>query len=517
MTETGLLDRLSNATKNRRWKIKTKDNGDRELAFSDDLVQADASIDSSARRIVLSKDIWSEQSEFDFEIGIAERDILVQLLDHSGERKSSVLPSDAKYVVRHLVDEIGYWPYQLLTDETGRTNPLIEVGNGMRLVFRILKVVSRVVSNNLDVIYVRDIETFLAKAHRAMFHIAWQLCIDGANSSSSKSTTKDLADELRELRECRVMWANDLRRYEEFAAETWCDVDQEVKWIAESSKQLRASASSQFLDHDVQTLVLSRYHLVWALRETASHPPDSIVRGSSSDTWTKGFAAYLVKHWNGIAKSAVGILAASLLAVVCLAILAILKALTNFEMIANVEWFVLAAIAGLVVAGVIAVVSLLDFRLVEIMCLRLPSAAIIGVIALFSIDSAWIDVEPSWWLMVGLVAAFTAYVATDAIRSGRKPNFGSFRGSVMGIAFLAELYALAVSAVALKWIAPAFLKAPDGMACQKAMAHWQCLGHPLQTWFLLANAALCVGLFLQTLWDDRPLTAPLSRPEWRRK
>ncbi|MFL1378500.1 hypothetical protein [Nocardiopsis protaetiae] len=160
--------------------------------------------------------------------------------------------------------------------------------------------------------------------------------------------------------------------------------------------------------------------------------------------------------------------------------------------------------------------------------LRIPAAAAIG---LFIVTT----MHPSWWaaafeptgmeipgrdegpepplgpVRVALLLALAAF----AYLLANARNTGVGIGAALLRAFLvwcaAAAHSLLIALLGLAWVVPAFSE--NGHIFRGAWAL-----HPDAVWAALLQAGawcLVAGVFSQILWDDRPLTAPLTHAHWR--
>lgn len=95
---------------------------------------------------------------------------------------------------------------------------------------------------------------------------------------------------------------------------------------------------------------------------------------------------------------------------------------------------------------------------------------------------------------------------------------------VAGVFGIGVVHSLVIAVLTLRWIMPVFSE----NGCQLAVwwnhtvptcaAQPPDLVQPLPAWLLVALAtawSLTSGVFLQSLWQNQPITAPLGHVEWR--
>ena len=143
-------------------------------------------------------------------------------------------------------------------------------------------------------------------------------------------------------------------------------------------------------------------------------------------------------------------------------------------------------------------------------CLRVPAGAAIGMVALVSIDDGWAT-RNGWawlWASVALLSVSVGYLCLEALGHGVPPG-RTLAGRVTAVAALSFAHAVAVAALTLAAVVPAI---------KPGLAHT--LNGPRalpagQLLTLAGSVALAAGVLLHVLWDDRPVTYPLSHLPWR--
>lgn len=144
-----------------------------------------------------------------------------------------------------------------------------------------------------------------------------------------------------------------------------------------------------------------------------------------------------------------------------------------------------------------------------LVCLRLPAGASVGFLAFISFDEGWVTTPgTSWlWASIALLSAAWAYLFLEALAHGVATGAALGRSGMVGA--LGFAHGTAVAAIAF----PAVSRALNVN-----------LGDPLdqlsaagvsQLYVLAASAGLAAGVFLQMLWDDRPVTYPLTHLAWK--
>ncbi|MEU4827766.1 hypothetical protein AB0H37_38390 [Actinomadura sp. NPDC023710] len=154
--------------------------------------------------------------------------------------------------------------------------------------------------------------------------------------------------------------------------------------------------------------------------------------------------------------------------------------------------------------------------------LRQPAGSAVGLLALGALPADW------WWkadpALLGqaialLVALGVGYLLTEVANHGVRGRSLLLRTG--GIAIAGFLHAFLVSLIGLRTIVPAFTSAPQNtdlrLSCWWTSAG--CSRDGLAPWQIVLAAtawSFVVGVFLQILWDDQPITAPLAHVRWRR-
>ena len=180
----------------------------------------------------------------------------------------------------------------------------------------------------------------------------------------------------------------------------------------------------------------------------------------------------------------------------------------------------LLGIAGIIVHGRVWALPLL---------LRMPAAAAIGLFMLTAMHPSWWhaafgDALPDissgsqpvspplgpLWATVLLSAAAYAYLLTTARNNGI--DWRSALGRSFMVLLVGALHALIVSLLGLAWVVPVFSE--NGAELAQGWA-----AHSRAGVITLVQATawcLAAGVFSQILWDDRPITAPLTHTRWRK-
>ncbi len=188
---------------------------------------------------------------------------------------------------------------------------------------------------------------------------------------------------------------------------------------------------------------------------------------------------------------------------------------------------VLTAAAASAVAGyaLVAVAASVQPATAWPWLLRQPASAAVGLLALTAIP-------PDWWhdggrggtaaaagAAAALALAGLGYLYVEAASHDVAGQQRAWRPLVVGAAGYA--HAGLVSLIGLRFLVPVLAQRPQ--ARPLSLACWWaaqgCGPGALPVWLLLALAAswsFAAGVFLQILWDDQPVTAPLAHVSWRR-
>lgn len=184
---------------------------------------------------------------------------------------------------------------------------------------------------------------------------------------------------------------------------------------------------------------------------------------------------------------------------------AALVVLLRFGLVPFIGPVALAAGAYVIAAAGIVVVGP---AVGDVLCLRLPAATAVGVAALVTLSPGWWASE-RWWLpAVSLVVAAGGYLAVEARANG--VGVASALRRAKAVLLLGGLHAIAVSTIAFFVAAEVFYQDEPWMT-----EYWDSSPLAAQAILLGAAVGLALGVFLQVLWEDRPVTYPLAHLEWR--
>lgn len=145
--------------------------------------------------------------------------------------------------------------------------------------------------------------------------------------------------------------------------------------------------------------------------------------------------------------------------------------------------------------------------------LRMPAASAVGLFALTAfMPGGWLQNPPGGWAAAAMLTAVSfGYLLVEA------RNHGVARLAAVGralfVVVVGAVHALLVSLIGLVVVAPALVANGSQMSGIWSKPGY---GHAGVVLALAAAWCLTVGVFLQVLWDERPITAPLAHLSWRR-
>lgn len=169
--------------------------------------------------------------------------------------------------------------------------------------------------------------------------------------------------------------------------------------------------------------------------------------------------------------------------------------------------------------------------------LRQPASAAVGLLALAAAPPDWWYgsggmSRGAFWAAVVLVLVGTGYLYVEAGSHGLRGRRRALRP--LAVAAWGFLHALMVTFIGLRFLLPEFAaraapqfptadnpkKLPVDLSCWfQAGPHAGCGPAALPSWLMVLVAAswcFAAGVFLQIIWDDQPVTAPLAHVSWRR-
>lgn len=152
--------------------------------------------------------------------------------------------------------------------------------------------------------------------------------------------------------------------------------------------------------------------------------------------------------------------------------------------------------------------------------LRLPAAGAVGLIVLVAFHPTWWErATMGWWLPTVLGGSALGYLLIEV----RNHNTGSvtrdwcaplvLTGRAVAVAVTGMVHSLFVAVVGMVTITTVF--GEGGPLLQQVWEGTSDLGNPRAILFAATFWCLAAGVFSQILWDDQPITAPLSHQRWR--
>ncbi len=150
--------------------------------------------------------------------------------------------------------------------------------------------------------------------------------------------------------------------------------------------------------------------------------------------------------------------------------------------------------------------------------LRQPAAAAVGSLALIALPEHWWqaatgDGTRGWWVFIMLLAASCGYLLLEAVNH-RISGVFRLMGLILLVLGIGLMHALTVAVVTLRWTLPAFAAKGNQFAQLWTPQTADALS-PVLIVCLATAWSLASGVFLQSLWQDQPITAPLGHVEWR--
>ena len=168
----------------------------------------------------------------------------------------------------------------------------------------------------------------------------------------------------------------------------------------------------------------------------------------------------------------------------------------------SLSWFAWPAVSAyaLALVGVVFCGIEMSYPL----CLRLPAAAALGAAVLASLGTRWIGIE-TWHPTLAFVLIAFGYLMVEAVSHGSLRLAAATRA--LAVLTVGWMHAVAVVAIAMWAMGPLLFTGDTTIDFS---------GDTLrETLPLAASIVLALGVFLQVLWEDRPVTYPLAHLEWR--
>jgi hypothetical protein len=156
--------------------------------------------------------------------------------------------------------------------------------------------------------------------------------------------------------------------------------------------------------------------------------------------------------------------------------------------------------------------------------MRQPASAAVGMLGLAVIPPDWWHddghtLRVAAWAAVLLGVAGLGYLYLEASSHDVRGWRRAWRPAA--VAAFGYLHAVMVSVIGLRFLLPEFSPRPARPPYLSCWWHTAgCGPEALPVWLLLllaASWAFAAGVFLQIIWDDQPVTAPLAHVSWRRE
>jgi|GEM_PF-1926088 hypothetical protein len=156
--------------------------------------------------------------------------------------------------------------------------------------------------------------------------------------------------------------------------------------------------------------------------------------------------------------------------------------------------------------------------------MRQPASAAVGMLGLVVIPPDWWHddghtLRVATWAAILLSVAGLGYLYLEASSHDVLGWRRAWRPAA--VAAFGYLHAAMVSVIGLRFLLPEFSPRPAHPPYLSCWWHTPgCGPEALPAWLLLlvaASWAFAAGVFLQIIWDDQPVTAPLAHVSWRRE
>ncbi|MDA2812552.1 hypothetical protein O4J56_18050 [Nocardiopsis sp. RSe5-2] len=216
-------------------------------------------------------------------------------------------------------------------------------------------------------------------------------------------------------------------------------------------------------------------------------------------------------------------------------------------------WYVAAAFAGAAYAAIGAGTLAHGRRWAMPLMLRFPAAAVVGLIVLVAFHPDWWTDLSAGWASAGtallIAAAPFGYLLTQVRNhnSGQVPEGGgrtpvrrrvvvraalatgtgiahAFLVALLGMVLVAPVFSEDGDRLRTAWSGGGAASSPEAPAAAPGEAPAEASpaaepprrpGSPAAILVLATSVCLAAGVFSQILWDDKPVTAPLSHQRWR--
>jgi hypothetical protein len=187
-------------------------------------------------------------------------------------------------------------------------------------------------------------------------------------------------------------------------------------------------------------------------------------------------------------------------------------------------------LAGGVLLAQLVLATVLPSGWDALLLLRLPAAAAIGTAAILALTPRWWVAAHGWLVGAGLAAAAALYLVLESRLHNVTTGAAFSRG--LPVAFIGLAYAFLVSLVVFGFAAPAVAEHGQCLIgwwdqspwqlralseqCTKDLGFWPdgvrgVAAAPVGALATLTGWSFAIGIAVQLLWDDQPVTAPLGR------
>lgn len=186
--------------------------------------------------------------------------------------------------------------------------------------------------------------------------------------------------------------------------------------------------------------------------------------------------------------------------------------------------------AASVLAGQIVLATRLPAGWDALLLLRLPAAVAVGTAALLALTPRWWVAPHGWAIGAALAVAAALYLVLESRLHNVTTTAAFIRG--IPVAIVAVCYAFLIALTALGYAAPAVAEHGQCLGgwwdhspldtrtltvqCTKDLGLWPdgalgTVAAPAGAVFTLTGWSFAIGIAVQLLWDDQPVTAPLGR------
>ena len=211
--------------------------------------------------------------------------------------------------------------------------------------------------------------------------------------------------------------------------------------------------------------------------------------------------------------------------------------LTALGVLGSPSGYTIAAVIALMGYVSIAVGAAFHREIGWLWLLRQPASSAVGLLTLAALPADWWAVSDrdtlltlsksadrwaasdGWAVLLAsgvLTGVGLVYLMIEASNHGASGR--ALLRRALGIGMFGLLHAAMVSLIGLRFLLPAFASTAGGMPISCSWTTTGCGNAALWPWLMLLAAtawSFVSGVFLQILWDDQPITAPLSHVAWK--